>query len=171
MFTGQTCMKFAPGDPGPIHRPDGGPCHGQSLKTPYSPDKETASRKDKYSSQFGRRDPVAYFAKETESFSWIGTEDLAQFNVQARSQCQAEGGEGQSGYVSSGFGSHTQERSWPEMIFVHLVDQIWDQKSQAQLKPRDSSVEVRSDWEVKEEMDFPRLMKMRYMEVADPLDM
>lgn len=40
-----------------------------------------------------------------------------------------------------------------------------------QLKPRDSSVEVRSDWEVKEEMDFPRLMKMRYMEVADPLDM
>lgn len=42
---------------------------------------------------------------------------------------------------------------------------------QAQLKPRDSSVEVRSDWEVKEEMDFPRLMKMRYMEVADPVDM
>lgn len=42
---------------------------------------------------------------------------------------------------------------------------------QAQLKPRDSSVEVRSEWEVKEEMDFPRLMKMRYMEVADPVDM
>lgn len=41
----------------------------------------------------------------------------------------------------------------------------------AQLKPRDSSVEVRSDWEVKEEMDFPRLMKMRYMEVEDPTDM
>lgn len=41
---------------------------------------------------------------------------------------------------------------------------------QAQLKPRDSSVEVRSDWEVKEEMDFPRLMKMRYMDVADPID-
>lgn len=40
-----------------------------------------------------------------------------------------------------------------------------------QLKPRDSSVEVRSDWEVKEEMDFPRLMKMRYMEVDDPTDM
>ncbi|KAK5884536.1 hypothetical protein CesoFtcFv8_018347 [Champsocephalus esox] len=50
------------------------------------------------------------------------------------------------------------------------VRQKWDQKSQAQLKPRDSSVEVRSDWEVKEEMDFPRLMKMRYNEVADPED-
>ncbi|XP_024127156.1 eukaryotic translation initiation factor 3 subunit D [Oryzias melastigma] len=48
--------------------------------------------------------------------------------------------------------------------------QKWDQKSQAQQKPRDSSVEVRSDWEVKEEMDFPRLMKMRYMEVSDPED-
>uniref|UniRef100_A0A3P9J0R4 Eukaryotic translation initiation factor 3, subunit D n=1 Tax=Oryzias latipes TaxID=8090 RepID=A0A3P9J0R4_ORYLA len=47
------------------------------------------------------------------------------------------------------------------------VRQKWDQKSQ---KPRDSSVEVRSDWEVKEEMDFPRLMKMRYMEVSDPVD-
>lgn len=43
--------------------------------------------------------------------------------------------------------------------------------NKAQLKPRDSSVEVRSDWEVKEEMDFPRLMKMRYMEVSDPVDM
>lgn len=41
----------------------------------------------------------------------------------------------------------------------------------AQQKPRDSSVEVRSDWEVKEEMDFPRLMKMRYLEVSEPEDM
>lgn len=41
----------------------------------------------------------------------------------------------------------------------------------AQQKPRDSSVEVRSDWEVKEEMDFPRLMKMRYLEVSEPQDM
>lgn len=48
---------------------------------------------------------------------------------------------------------------------------VIDPPPQAQLKPRDSSVEVRSDWEVKEEMDFPRLMKMRYMEVADPMDM
>lgn len=50
--------------------------------------------------------------------------------------------------------------TWPRPLFP-----------QAQLKPRDSSVEVRSEWEVKEEMDFPRLMKMRYMEVADPVDM
>lgn len=47
------------------------------------------------------------------------------------------------------------------------VRQKWDQKSQ---KPRDSSVEVRSDWEVKEEMDFPQLMKMRYLEVSEPQD-
>lgn len=40
-----------------------------------------------------------------------------------------------------------------------------------QQKPRDSSVEVRSDWEVKEEMDFPQLMKMRYLEVSEPQDM
>ncbi|MEE6523489.1 hypothetical protein FKM82_022415, partial [Ascaphus truei] len=48
------------------------------------------------------------------------------------------------------------------------VRQKWDQKSQQ--KPRDSSVEVRSDWEVKEEMDFQRLMKMRYLEVSEPTD-
>lgn len=52
------------------------------------------------------------------------------------------------------------QRTPPHPIFI-----------KAQLKPRDSSVEVRSDWEVKEEMDFPRLMKMRYMEVSDPVDM
>lgn len=35
-------------------------------------------------------------------------------------------------------------------------------------KPRDSSVEVRSDWEVKEEMDFPQLMKMVLGSVRAP---
>ena len=45
--------------------------------------------------------------------------------------------------------------------------QKWDQKSQ---KPRDSSVEVHSDLEVKEEMDFLQLMKMCYLEVSEPQD-
>lgn len=57
------------------------------------------------------------------------------------------------------------------MLLSHHVTWPRPFSLQAQLKPRDSSVEVRSEWEVKEEMDFPRLMKMRYMEVADPTDM
>lgn len=57
------------------------------------------------------------------------------------------------------------------LISGYLASYVLSWLWQAQLKPRDSSVEVRSDWEVKEEMDFPRLMKMRYMEVADPSDM
>lgn len=56
-------------------------------------------------------------------------------------------------------------------IHKHFFSPAMSMFIKAQLKPRDSSVEVRSDWEVKEEMDFPRLMKMRYMEVADPVDM
>ncbi|EHB12787.1 Eukaryotic translation initiation factor 3 subunit D [Heterocephalus glaber] len=60
-----------------------------------------------------------------------------------------------------------RERIRPQKKFQKQfgVRQKWDQKSQ---KPRDSSVEVRSDWEVKEEMDFPQLMKMHYLEVSEP---
>ncbi|MGH0173006.1 UNVERIFIED_CONTAM: hypothetical protein FKN15_012650 [Acipenser sinensis] len=83
---------------------------------------------------------------------------------------------------SSQFGGGSQYAYFHEEdeTSFQLVDTAKTQKTayqrnrmrfaQAQLKPRDSSVEVRSDWEVKEEMDFPRLMKMRYMEVDDPSD-
>uniref|UniRef100_A0AAX7SDN4 Eukaryotic translation initiation factor 3 subunit 7 n=1 Tax=Astatotilapia calliptera TaxID=8154 RepID=A0AAX7SDN4_ASTCA len=137
---------------------------------------------NKYSSQFGGGSQYAYFHEEDEtSFQLVDTaktqktayqrnrmrfaqrnlrrdkdrRNMTQFNMQTlpKSAKQKE-----------------RERMRLQKKFQKQfgVRQKWDQKSQ--LKPRDSSVEVRSDWEVKEEMDFPRLMKMRYMEVSDPLD-
>ncbi|XP_048104994.1 eukaryotic translation initiation factor 3 subunit D [Alosa alosa] len=139
---------------------------------------------NKYSSQFGGGSQYAYFHEEDEtSFQLVDTaktqktayqrnrlrfaqrnlrrdkdrRNVAQFNMQTlpKSAKQKE---------------RDRMRLQKKFQKQFGVRQKWDQKSQAQLKPRDSSVEVRSDWEVKEEMDFPRLMKMRYMEVADPLD-
>eukprot|EP00064_Thunnus_orientalis_P020586 superscaffoldBa00005738_g20726 len=139
---------------------------------------------NKYSSQFGGGSQYAYFHEEDEtSFQLVDTaktqktayqrnrmrfaqrnlrrdkdrRNLTQFNMQTlpKSAKQKE---------------RDRMRLQKKFQKQFGVRQKWDQKSQAQLKPRDSSVEVRSDWEVKEEMDFPRLMKMRYMEVADPLD-
>ncbi|KAG9340372.1 hypothetical protein JZ751_021485, partial [Albula glossodonta] len=139
---------------------------------------------DKYSSQFGGGSQYAYFHEEDEtSFQLVDTaktqktayqrnrmrfaqrnlrrdkdrRNLTQFNMQTlpKSAKQKE---------------RDRMRLQKKFQKQFGVRQKWDQKLQAQLKPRDSSVEVRSDWEVKEEMDFPRLMKMRYMEVADPVD-
>ncbi|KAF7665598.1 hypothetical protein LDENG_00135590 [Lucifuga dentata] len=139
---------------------------------------------NKYSSQFGGGSQYAYFHEEDEtSFQLVDTaktqktayqrnrmrfaqrnlrrdkdrRNLTQFNMQTlpKSAKQKE---------------RDRMRLQKKFQKQFGVRQKWDQKSQAQLKPRDSSVEVRSDWEVKEEMDFPRLMKMRYMEVADPVD-
>uniref|UniRef100_A0A8C9SJT3 Eukaryotic translation initiation factor 3 subunit D n=1 Tax=Scleropages formosus TaxID=113540 RepID=A0A8C9SJT3_SCLFO len=139
---------------------------------------------NKYSSQFGGGSQYAYFHEEDEtSFQLVDTaktqktayqrnrmrfaqrnlrrdkdrRNMAQFNMQTlpKSAKQKE---------------RDRMRLQKKFQKQFGVRQKWDQKSQAQLKPRDSSVEVRSDWEVKEEMDFPRLMKMRYMEVSDPLD-
>uniref|UniRef100_A0A1A8NWI0 Eukaryotic translation initiation factor 3 subunit D n=1 Tax=Nothobranchius pienaari TaxID=704102 RepID=A0A1A8NWI0_9TELE len=139
---------------------------------------------NKYSSQFGGGSQYAYFHEEDEtSFQLVDTaktqktayqrnrmrfaqrnlrrdkdrRNLTQFNMQTlpKSAKQKE---------------RDRLRLQKKFQKQFGVRQKWDQKSQAQLKPRDSSVEVRSDWEVKEEMDFPRLMKMRYMEVSDPVD-
>ncbi|XP_008415436.1 eukaryotic translation initiation factor 3 subunit D [Poecilia reticulata] len=139
---------------------------------------------NKYSSQFGGGSQYAYFHEEDEtSFQLVDTaktqktayqrnrmrfaqrnlrrdkdrRNLTQFNMQTlpKSAKQKE---------------RDRMRLQKKFQKQFGVRQKWDQKSQAQLKPRDSSVEVRSDWEVKEEMDFPRLMKMRYMEVSDPVD-
>uniref|UniRef100_A0A4W3II88 Eukaryotic translation initiation factor 3 subunit D n=1 Tax=Callorhinchus milii TaxID=7868 RepID=A0A4W3II88_CALMI len=137
----------------------------------------------KYSSQFGGGSQYAYFHEEDEtSFQLVDTartqksayqrnrmrfaqqrnmrrekdrRQLLQFNMQTlpKSAKQKE---------------RDRLRLQKKFQKQFGVRQKWDQKSQ--LKPRDSSVEVRSDWEVKEEMDFPRLMKMRYMEVAEPSD-
>uniref|UniRef100_A0A4W4ED77 Eukaryotic translation initiation factor 3 subunit D n=1 Tax=Electrophorus electricus TaxID=8005 RepID=A0A4W4ED77_ELEEL len=137
---------------------------------------------NKYSSQFGGGSQYAYFHEEDEaSFQLVDTaktqktayqrnrmrfaqrnlrrdkdrRNLTQFNMQTlpKSAKQKE---------------RDRMRLQKKFQKQFGVRQKWDQKSQ--LKPRDSSVEVRSDWEVKEEMDFPRLMKMRYMDVADPVD-
>ncbi|EGW13968.1 Eukaryotic translation initiation factor 3 subunit D [Cricetulus griseus] len=80
---------------------------------------------------------------------------------------------------SSQFGGGSQYAYFHEEdeTSFQLVDTARTQKTAYQRnrmrfaqKPRDSSVEVRSDWEVKEEMDFPQLMKMRYLEVSEPQD-
>ncbi|UYV79675.1 EIF3D, partial [Cordylochernes scorpioides] len=58
-----------------------------------------------------------------------------------------------------------QVRKWQKQI-----RQKYDQKGQAPVKNRDSSVTVRPDWQVVEEMDFPRLSKLQLPAVGDGKD-
>ncbi|KAJ8363216.1 hypothetical protein SKAU_G00120470 [Synaphobranchus kaupii] len=139
------------------------------------------SKSHKYSSQFGGGNQHAYFHEEDEtSFQLVDTaktqktadqrnrmrfaqrnvrrdkdrRNMTQFNLQTlpKSAKQKERDR------------MRLRKKFQKQFGVRLKR---DQKSQA---CGADSVEVRSDWEVNEEVDFPRLMKMRCMEVADPVD-
>lgn len=48
--------------------------------------------------------------------------------------------------------------------------QRYDQRGNAPLKSRQPSVQIRPDWEVLEEMDFPRLQKLNLPNLAEGKD-
>uniref|UniRef100_A0A8C1LVD7 Eukaryotic translation initiation factor 3 subunit D n=1 Tax=Cyprinus carpio TaxID=7962 RepID=A0A8C1LVD7_CYPCA len=137
---------------------------------------------NKYSSQFGGGSQYAYFHEEDEtSFQLVDTAKTQKTAYQKNRMRFAQRNlrRDKDRRTLTQFNMQTLPKSAKQKERDRMrlqkkfqkqfgVRQKWDQKSQ--LKPRDSSVEVRSDWEVKEEMDFPRLMKMRYMDVADPAD-
>uniref|UniRef100_A0A8C4QGH9 Eukaryotic translation initiation factor 3 subunit D n=2 Tax=Eptatretus burgeri TaxID=7764 RepID=A0A8C4QGH9_EPTBU len=123
---------------------------------------------NKYSSQFGGGNQYAYFHEEDEgSFQLVDTtrvqKSIFQKNrmkfTQVRQECVER---------ITCFSRDRQRMQKMQKQFGGRPR--WDQRGQSQQKPRDSSVEVRSDWDVKEEMDFPRLAKMRYLDVSEPVD-
>ncbi|XP_010710560.1 eukaryotic translation initiation factor 3 subunit D [Meleagris gallopavo] len=137
---------------------------------------------NKYSSQFGGGSQYAYFHEEDEtSFQLVDTartqKTAYQRNRMRFAQRNLRRDKDRRNMLQFSMQTLPKSAKQKERDRLRLqkkfqkqfgVRQKWDQKSQQ--KPRDSSVEVRSDWEVKEEMDFPRLMKMRYLEVSEPQD-
>uniref|UniRef100_A0A3B4DIC1 Eukaryotic translation initiation factor 3 subunit D n=1 Tax=Pygocentrus nattereri TaxID=42514 RepID=A0A3B4DIC1_PYGNA len=137
---------------------------------------------NKYSSQFGGGSQYAYFHEEDEaSFQLVDTaktqKTAYQRNRMRFAQRNLRRDKDRRNLTQFSMQTLPKSAKQKERDRIRLqkkfqkqfgVRQKWDQKSQ--LKPRDSSVEVRSDWEVKEEMDFPRLMKMRYMDVGNSLN-
>ncbi|XP_042639398.1 eukaryotic translation initiation factor 3 subunit D [Orycteropus afer afer] len=136
---------------------------------------------NKYSSQFGGGSQYAYFHEEDEtSFQLVDTartqKTAYQRNRMRFAQRNLRRDKDRRNMLQFNLQTLPKSAKQKERERIRLqkkfqkqfgVRQKWDQKSQ---KPRDSSVEVRSDWEVKEEMDFPQLMKMRYLEVSEPQD-
>jgi len=57
-----------------------------------------------------------------------------------------------------------QVRKWQKQFGGR---QRMDQRNQMPIKNRDSSVQIRPDWQVVEEMDFPRLGKLSLPGVAE----
>uniref|UniRef100_A0A8C9AL89 Eukaryotic translation initiation factor 3 subunit D n=1 Tax=Prolemur simus TaxID=1328070 RepID=A0A8C9AL89_PROSS len=136
---------------------------------------------NKYSSQFGGGSQYAYFHEEDEtSFQLVDTartqKTAYQRNRMRFAQRNLRRDKDRRNMLQFNLQTLPKSAKQKERECIQLqkkfqkqfgVRQKWDQKSQ---KTRDSSVEVRSDWEVKEEMDFPQLMKMLYLEVSEPQD-
>ncbi|XP_061433203.1 eukaryotic translation initiation factor 3 subunit D [Lethenteron reissneri] len=138
---------------------------------------------NKYSSQFGGGSQYAYFHEEDEgSFQLVDTtrvqksifqKNRMKFTQQRNMRREKERRLQMQALNMQTLSKSAKQKERDRQRIQKLQKQFggrqrWDQKGQQ--KPRDSSVEVRSDWDVKEEMDFPRLMKMRYVDVAEPVD-
>ena len=60
-----------------------------------------------------------------------------------------------------------QLRKWQKQF----GKQMQEQKNKAPPKHRNASVQVRENWGVVEEMDFPRLSKLSLTTVGEPVDL
>ncbi|XP_035695363.1 eukaryotic translation initiation factor 3 subunit D-like [Branchiostoma floridae] len=143
---------------------------------------------NKYSSQFGAGNQYSYYHEEDESsFQLVDTtktpkplyqRNRQRYNQQRNMRRERERREQQRAAAQSAPLSKTQKsRERDRMRLQKKLQkqfggrQRWnDRNQQVQTKNRDASIEVRPDWKVLEEMDFPRLTKLRMPDIDEPTE-
>jgi translation initiation factor 3 subunit D len=140
---------------------------------------------NKYSSQFGgQSNPYSYYCDEDESsFQLVDTARIqkpiyqrgrVRFN---QNKLRKEREKRQQAQASMQVLSKTQKsrerdrqrqlRKWQKQF----GKQMQEQKNKLPPKNRNASVQVRENWEVVEEMDFPRLTKLSLPVTSEPIDL
>lgn len=138
---------------------------------------------NKYVSQFGTGSQYAYYHEEDEStFQLVDTARVhkplhqrgrfrmnQQRNLRNRER-QKLVQQQQLQVLSKTARGRERDRLQQVRKWQKQLRQKFDQKGQAPVKNRDASVAVRPDWEVIEEMDFPRLSKLSLPGIGDGKD-
>ncbi|XP_006823996.1 eukaryotic translation initiation factor 3 subunit D isoform X2 [Saccoglossus kowalevskii] len=137
----------------------------------------------KYSSQFGSGTQYAYYHEEDESsFQLVDTTKIQRplyqrnrFRMNQRNIRRDRERREQRATASMQTLTKAQKERQRQLkrLQKQFGRQKWgDNRSQkGPQKNRDASVEVRHSWKVEEEMDFPRLSKLKFMDLKDPQDL
>ncbi|XP_022249642.1 eukaryotic translation initiation factor 3 subunit D-like [Limulus polyphemus] len=140
---------------------------------------------NKYASQFGSGNQYAYFHEEDENtFQLVDTAKVykplhqrgrfrinQQRNLRNRErQKQAQLQQQQLQVLSKAAKGRERDRLQQQRKIQKQMKQKYDHKGQITVKNRDASVIVRPDWQVIEEMDFPRLGKLSLPSIVEGKD-
>lgn len=138
---------------------------------------------NKYQSQFGAGSQYAYFHEEDETtFQLVDTTRIhkpmhhrgrfrmnQQRNMRNRERMK-QAQQAQMQILSKMAKGRERDRIQQVRKWQKQMRHKFDNKGQAPVKNRDASVTVRPEWQVIEEMDFPRLGKLSLPNVPDPRD-
>lgn len=138
---------------------------------------------NKYASQFGTGSHYAYYHEEDESsFQLVDTTKMpkpmhqrGRFRPNQRNmrrdqhRQRQQQSQAQLQVLSKNAKSRERDRQWQVRKWQKQlgVRQRFDQRNPIPIKNRDASVQVRPEWQVVEEMDYPRLMKLALPGVSD----
>ncbi|CAG0888523.1 unnamed protein product [Darwinula stevensoni] len=137
---------------------------------------------NKYQSSFGAGSQYAYYHEEDESsFQLVDTTRVQKPLYQRGRYMRGRGGRNQRGQqrqqqsqvLGRGFRSKDKDRARIQRRLQKQFGnrQRYDQQNRQPVKMRESSVTVKPDWKVIEEMDFPRLSKLSLPNVEDGIDL
>uniref|UniRef100_A0A646QEF9 Eukaryotic translation initiation factor 3 subunit D n=1 Tax=Hemiscolopendra marginata TaxID=943146 RepID=A0A646QEF9_9MYRI len=130
---------------------------------------------NKYASQFGSGNHYAYYHDEDEStFQLVDTAKIPkplyqrgrfrpnQRNLRRDQRQRQMQQAAQLQVLSKNAKSRERDRQWQVRKWQKQIGvrQKFDQKNPVPIKTRDASVQVRPEWQVIEEMDYPRLTKL-----------
>ncbi|GFR08616.1 eukaryotic translation initiation factor 3 subunit D [Trichonephila clavata] len=138
---------------------------------------------NKYQSQFGAGSQYAYFHEEDETtFQLVDTTRVhkpmhhrgrfrmnQQRNMRNRERMK-QAQLAQMQILSKMAKGRERDRIQQVRKWQKQMRHKFDNKGQAPIRNRDASVTVRPEWQVIEEMDFPRLGKLSLPNIADPRD-
>ncbi|XP_070581270.1 eukaryotic translation initiation factor 3 subunit D-like [Ptychodera flava] len=137
----------------------------------------------KYNSQFGSGTQYAYYHDEDETtFQLVDTAKIPKplyqrnrFRVNQRNIRRDR--ERREQRANAGMQTLTKAQKERQRQMRRLQKQFGNKKwtdnrfQRGPVKNREASVEVKPTWKVVEEMDFPRLSKLKFMDVKDPEDL
>lgn len=139
---------------------------------------------NKYASQFGSGSQYAYYHEEDEtSFQLVDTSRVhkpmhqrgrfrmnQQRNLRNRERQKLVQQQQQFQVLSKTAKGRERDRLQQVRKWQKQLKQKFDNKGQAPVKSRDASVAIRPEWQVTEEMDFPRLGKLSLPNVGEGQD-
>lgn len=137
----------------------------------------------KYSSQFAAGSQYTYYHEQDEStFQLVDTTKVQKpvymrnknrFNQRnlRRERERREQRANNQGLQTLTKVQKERQRQYRRMQKQYGKHRWHDNRNQNQLKSRSASVQVRGEWSVAEDLDFPRLNKLRLPSIADPEDL